>query len=234
MIIEIANIKLNVVDLAPERLGPRVAYEDYIRYDIDTDVDIKVTSEEIDRTGREFGQKNREECIESAAVRKIYESLLDFDAFVLHAASISVAGKAFAFSAAHGTGKTTHMNLWKKKFGGDYCVVNGDRTVFRRDKDGRLLACGSPWCGKERWQTNVMVPVRGICFLERSEVNWVRRLDAAEAVTKILKSTLIPGDAAKLAKLMDLLEWVTKHVPVYLAGVNMDDSAADVVYEAMR
>ncbi len=234
MIIEIANIKLDVLDLSPDKLGPRVAYEDYIRYDIDTDVEIRVTSEEIDQAGREFGLPNREDCIESAAVRKIYENLLDFDAFVLHAASISVSGEAFAFSAAHGTGKTTHMNLWKKKFGEDYCVVNGDRTVFRRNETGQLLACGSPWCGKEKWQTNIMAPVRGICFLERSEVNRVRRLDAAEAVTRILTSTLIPGDAVRLAKLMDLLDWVTKHVPVYLAGVNMDNSAADVVYEAMR
>ena len=133
MIIELANIKFNVLDFKPEKLIVRGKYGNYIREDVETDVDIKVTSDEIDRSRIEYESNDQEVCIETAAIRKIYETLLDFDAFVLHAASISVDGRAYAFSASSGTGKSTHMNLWKQKFEGKYQVVNGDRTIFRRD-----------------------------------------------------------------------------------------------------
>ena len=234
MIIEVANVRFNVIDLMPGMLSSRAAYEDYIRNGIETDVDIKITSDEIDKVKTEFGETDDDRCIETAATRKIYETLLDFDAFVLHAASLAVNGKAYAFSASQGTGKSTHMNLWKRRFNGEYQVVNGDRTIFRRDENGTLLACGSPWCGKEKWQTNIMVPVQGICYIERARVNRAYRLEVSEAYARLLNSTLIPQSSEKLVKLMNVLDWVSKHVPVFVAEVNMETTAADVVYEAMQ
>uniref|UniRef100_I5AUZ6 SynChlorMet cassette protein ScmC n=1 Tax=Eubacterium cellulosolvens (strain ATCC 43171 / JCM 9499 / 6) TaxID=633697 RepID=I5AUZ6_EUBC6 len=234
MIIELANIKFNVLDFKPEKLIVRGKYGNYIREDVETDVDIKVTSDEIDRSRIEYESNDQEVCIETAAIRKIYETLLDFDAFVMHAASISVDGRAYAFSASSGTGKSTHMNLWKRKFEGKYQVVNGDRTIFRRNEEGRLLACGSPWCGKEMWESDVMVPVQGFCFIERGLVNKTRKLDTEEAYFKLMNSTLIPGDSKRLMKQMDLMGWVSENVPVFVAEVNMDPEAADVVYEAMK
>nr|WP_027870312.1 hypothetical protein [[Eubacterium] cellulosolvens] len=234
MILEIANIKFNMVDVEPGKHIVRATYRDYIRNGIETDVDIKVTSDEIDKAKTEFDIADDGVGVETAAIRKIYETLPDFDAFVMHAASLSVDGKAYAFSAASGTGKSTHMNLWMRKFEGRCRVVNGDRTIFRRDGEGRLLACGSPWCGKEKWQSDIMVPLQGICYIERGSVNKVRRLDAPEASAKLLNSTLIPGDAGQLVKLMKLMDWVANHVPVFVAEVNMEPEAADVVYEAMK
>ena len=35
-------------------------------------------------------------------------------------------------------------------------------------------------------------------------------------------------------KQMDLMGWVSENVPVFVAEVNMDPEAADVVYEAMK
>ncbi|MCR4652769.1 MAG: hypothetical protein K5744_03655 [Eubacterium sp.] len=232
MIIELANITFNLPDV--DRFVVRGKYGDYIREGVETDVDIKVTSDEIDRARIEAESNDKEVCIETAAIRKIYETLLDFDAFVMHAASISVDGKTYAFSAASGTGKSTHMNLWKQKFEGKYQVVNGDRTIFRRDGEGRLLACGSPWCGKELWESNVMVPLQGFCFIERGPVNKARKLDVEEAYYKLMNGTLIPGNPERLVKLMEMMSWVSQNVPVFVAEVNMDPEAADVVYEAMK
>jgi hypothetical protein len=125
------------------------------------------------------------------------------------------------------------MNLWKGKFAEDYRIINGDRTVFRRDQAGKIYACGSPWCGKEKWNSDIMVPTKGICYIERSEKNWARRLEASEAFEKLLNSTLMPMDPEKIKSLLVLIEWVARNVPVYVAGVNMNPEAADVVYEAM-
>ncbi len=232
MIIELANIKFRLLDV--DKFIGRGMYDDYIRENVEADVDIKVTSDEIDRARIEAESNDQEVCIETAAIRKIYETLLDFDAFVMHAASISVDGRAYAFSASSGTGKSTHMNLWKQKFEDKYQVVNGDRTIFRRDGEGRLLACGSPWCGKELWESNVMVPLQGFCFMERGSVNKARKLDPGEAYYKLMNGTLIPGDPERLVKLMEMMSWVSRNVPVIVAEVNMDPEAADVVYEAMK
>jgi cytochrome c len=78
-----------------------------------------------------------------------------------------------------------------------------------------------------------MVPTKGICYIERSEKNWARRLEASEAFEKLLNSTLMPMDPEKIKSLLVLIEWVARNVPVYVAGVNMNPEAADVVYEAM-
>ena len=48
--------------------------------------------------------------------RIICKKMLKYDAMLMHCAAISVDNEAYLFTAVSGTGKTTHISLWKKKF----------------------------------------------------------------------------------------------------------------------
>lgn len=63
--------------------------------------------------------------------RKICTRMLDYDAFLFHAAIVSYAGRGFAFAAKSGTGKSTHVAQWMRALGGDVTVVNGDKPILR-------------------------------------------------------------------------------------------------------
>ncbi|MBO7310031.1 MAG: hypothetical protein J6U86_01400, partial [Clostridia bacterium] len=78
---------------------------------------------------------------------------IEFGAYLFHSAVIEYNGDGFAFAAKSGTGKSTHIMLWRKAFGEDVHVVNGDKPILRFIDD-KLYAYGTPWCGKEGWQTN--------------------------------------------------------------------------------
>lgn len=62
---------------------------------------------------------------------------------VLHGSCIAKGGKALLFSAPSGTGKSTHTGLWKKYYP-ETEYINDDAPVLRFDKEGKVLACGSP------------------------------------------------------------------------------------------
>jgi len=82
--------------------------------------------------------------------------------------------------APSGTGKSTHAFLWQKFLGEDnVAVINGDKPILRFREDD-VLACGSPWAGKDGLQRNVCTPLGGICLLKRSSENIIRRAGAQE------------------------------------------------------
>ena len=102
------------------------------------------------------------------AYREICKRLpVEFGAYLFHSAVIEYGGDGFAFAAKSGTGKSTHIKLWRRRFGEGVHVVNGDKPILRFE-NGKLYAYGTPWCGKEGWQTNTRVPLKALCFLEGS------------------------------------------------------------------
>ena len=103
-----------------------------------------------------------------ALYRKICAKALERGAFLMHCAVIAYEGRGYAFAAPSGTGKTTHIRLWQAVFGEEnVTIVNGDKPLLRV-MDGRIYAYGTPWCGKEGYQTNTRVPLAALCFLERA------------------------------------------------------------------
>ena len=156
----------------------------------------------------------------------------DFGAYLFHSAVIEYGGDGFAFSAKSGTGKSTHIALWRKHFGKDVHVVNGDKPIMRFI-DGKLYAYGTPWCGKEGWQTNTKVALRGLCFIERAEQNTIRRMGADEAVMRIFHQILTPQDMETVDALFPLLDRTLREVPCYVLGCNISEEAAEVAYNGM-
>ncbi len=165
---------------------------------------------------------------------KFCEELLSYDGFMLHASAVVYENKAYLFSAPSGTGKSTHTNLWVKTFGEDKAfILNDDKPVIRII-DGKVMAFGTPWSGKTDRNENVGVPLQGICFVARSETNWIETMSPKDAVHRILDQTVRPQDAGGMAKLLELLDAVLKSVKVYQLHCNMESQAAIVAYDAMK
>jgi hypothetical protein len=129
---------------------------------------IQVSEEEIAKEISIAEHSVSKDYAESVCVyRQICRQLPErFQSFLMHSAVIEYQGAGYAFAAHSGTGKSTHIALWRKHFGNSVRIINGDKPIMRFI-DGHLYAFGTPWCGKEGWQTNMGVPLKAICFLER-------------------------------------------------------------------
>ena len=171
-------------------------------------------------------------CESLALYRKIVRLLLPYNAFLMHAAVIAVDGKAYAFAARSGVGKTTHIRLWQRLLGDRVQVINGDKPIIRKTGD-TFLACGTPWCGKESMGEPINCPLQAICFVERGTENHIRRLTQHEVIGRLFHQLLMPDRALDLDPYFDLVEQMLLHVDYYLLTCTPELEAARVAYEGM-
>ena len=92
---------------------------------------VSATPEEIAAENSDEGTFSPAYCESLALYRKICTRMLNYNAFLLHAAIVSYAGCGFAFAAKSGTGKSTHVAQWMRALGDDVTVVNGDKPILR-------------------------------------------------------------------------------------------------------
>ena len=198
--------------------------------------DIKVfCTEEQMAKEREFltEEEFSDGYIESVCIyRCLCLQLPERDSFVMHAAVIGVGDKAYAFTAKSGTGKSTHIRQWKKLLGDKVYVVNGDKPILRFI-DGKLIAYGTPWCGKENWNNDIAVELGGLCFLERAEENSIISYPQEEAAPRIMKQILIPKDPLGAIKTLELVDKMLKCTKLWKLGCNISVEAAEIAYSAM-
>lgn len=161
-----------------------------------------------------------------------YTELIRFDGILLHSSCVVVDDKAYAFSADSGTGKSTHTELWLKHFGDRAYILNDDKPAIRLI-DGKVYACGTPWSGKFDYSVPKNVELAGICFLERSEENWIRKADTGRAVFNIFSQTVRKLNRDKMDNLFDVLEELFAKVPLFEMGCNISDDAVVMSYNAM-
>ncbi len=148
--------------------------------------------------------------------RRIAEMMPRFDTFLMHGAVVALDGQAYLFAAPSGTGKTTRVMRWLEAFP-DSVVVNGDKPLIRCDGQ-QVLTCGSPWCGKEGWNTNVSVPLRAIFCLERTkdgESNSIELLTARKAFTCLLPQVYQPENQEAMRQTLLLMQNLTTRIAVY-------------------
>lgn len=167
-----------------------------------------------------------------ASGSSFYRQLLQFDGMMLHASAVVVDGKAYLFSANSGTGKSTHTQLWLRKFGDRAYILNDDKPALRLH-DGVWYAYGTPWSGKHDISVNTGVPVAGIAMVERGEENTIAPFAGTEAILSVLRQVNRPKDAAFRAQLLTLLDQLIAQVPVWQLRCNMEPEAAEVSYRAM-
>ena len=203
------------------------------------DFEFTVTREDVDFEGQMHLQEALEEgfrirnfpdtFLERASIqRKFADRLFEKDILLLHGSTVAAEGKAYLFTAKSGTGKSTHTRLWRQLLGEKAVMVNDDKPFLKITSEG-VLACGSPWSGKHGLDTNICVPLGGICILERGVENRIRPMSAQEAMPMLLHQSHCP-EGQSLGRLLDML---TEQVPLWHMECNKDISAAETAFNAM-
>lgn len=158
--------------------------------------------------------------------------LLKRNTILLHGSTIAVDGKAYLFTAPCGTGKSTHTRLWREYFGDRAVMVNDDKA-FLQITESEVYAYGSPWSGKHGLDTNICVPLNGICFLRRGDVNEIIPASAENWIPELLHQSFVPEDSCGSDKVEFLIRNLSKKVPLWEMRCTKDPEAAQVAYHAM-
>ena len=154
------------------------------------------------------------------------ELLQHYEGMYIHAAAVEYKQKAYLFTAPSGTGKSTHIRLWKQLLGDEVTILNGDKP-FLRWIDGVATVCGSPWRGKEGWGVNRDVPLGGIFLLRRGQTDRVEQISDLDALNTLLAATIYPEDADSTQKLVDLVGRLIESVPIRVLICTPNLSAAE-------
>lgn len=209
---------------------------DYIVSDSQTPAfRVAVTLREVEDYVAHVGRPMAQDEAESYLIyRKICGQMPAYNAYLLHAAVVSIDGKGYAFSASRGQGKTTHTALWEELFAGQgVFVVNGDKPLIKLEDNGQITAWGTPWCGKEGKQVNTSVPLCGICFLEKGKINQIYAASVADGVARMLQSTILPPTSGLQDAMAYLVGTTLKHTPAYLLSCRPDKEAAMLSYRTL-
>ena len=223
-----------------------VSTRDYCRNyltDKEPEFTVKVTSEDLiyeqklaDIEADEEGLRRRkftDPFLERATIqRKIGLELIKRDVILLHGSTVAVDGYAYLFTAACGTGKSTHTRFWREMFGNRAIMVNDDKTFLQINSDG-ALAYGAPWSGKHGLDTNVCLPLKGICFLERGADNTIQPAGPAERMAELLHQTLLPEEIDLAKKAESLVGCLANTIPLWQMTCTKDPQAALVSHGAM-
>lgn len=164
--------------------------------------------------------------------RKIACWMLRHSTILFHGSAIGLDGECCLFTAKSGTGKSTHTRLWREVFGSRTVMVNDDKPLLQITDSG-VRVCGTPWNGKHKLGSNMDLPLRAICILERGTENLIREITPREAFPMLLQQSYRPKDRAAMAQLLDLLDRLMTHVKFYKLRCNMDPQAAVVSAAAM-
>ena len=211
----------------------RLAADYTVSADAEVDFTVGATDAEIMEERGAAEAEFSDGYLESIVLyRNIAERLPLYSAAVFHGAVIAIDGKAYAVTARSGVGKTTHLRIWQKVFGDRVHILNGDKPVLRVI-DGVLYASGTPWRGKESYGVNEMLPLCGIAFIERGEVNTAEQISSSSALIPFITQLYVPKNESSARLALALSNKIISSVPLVRLRANMQDDAALVAYRAL-
>lgn len=206
--------------------------KDYLTDDLAAVIEASASPEEIRRDMADSAVASEPYAETLGIYRAIAEQLPRFDTFLIHGAAISCGDRAYLFTAPSGTGKSTHIRLWKRYLGERVDIVNGDKPLLRL-RDGQVDVCATPWAGKERWQKNRIVPLGGVCLLHRGAENRIRSVAPGDHLDELMRQVYRPARPEALAATLRLLDEVLRRVPLYLLECDISEQAVRTSFEAM-
>lgn len=235
-VISLAGIPISIIPLCPT---VPCFFSDYICNDPPLFC-VATTEKEIeqerlrDETGEEYilsplTDRNLEILI---LLRKIAARLIVYDTIVFHGSVVALNGKAYLFTAPSGTGKTTHTRLWLEQLPEAY-VLNGDKPFLKATTGEKVLACGGPWRGKEKYGCNETLPLEAICLLERSAENHIEAISPREAMNTLIRQSNIPEGPNAMIQALQIIDRISRNVRLYRLGCNMNPEAAQISIRAM-
>ena len=130
--------------------------------------------------------------------------------FLMHGAAIAYGGAAYLFTAPSGTGKSTHIRLWRQYLGSGVSVINGDKPFLSLEEDGAIRVWGSPWAG-----------------------NRICRLSPADALEPLFCQIYHRDDPALEYRTLGFLDALLRTVPVWRLSCGMTEDAVRCSFGAM-
>ena len=162
-------------------------------------------------------------------LRYIAQAMLHrFEGMYMHSAAVLYENKVYLFVAPSGTGKSTHIALWKQLLRDRVTVLNGDKPILRR-REGKIYVYGTPWRGKEGWGSNAKGELGGIYLLQRSSDNYIKEIPFYQAVGALVGATIYPTELDGRTKVLDFLELMAAQAKVAELHCNADLSAVRAV-----
>lgn len=161
------------------------------------------------------------------------QSILHHNGIIIHSSALKytdAAGKdhGLIFSAPSGTGKSTHTKLWQDSYGSRVKIVNDDTPILKFDNE-KVLLCGMPWSGSTGINSNNIVPLDAIIFIERGISNSIRKMSSIEKIHRLLSETNKSIFKANMTLTLDAVEKLIKTVDIYLLSCTISTDAVDVV-----
>ena len=196
--------------------------------------DLQMEQRLLDLEADEEGLKRRkfsEMFLERSVIqRRVAEFLITRNVLMLHGSTVAVDGFAYLFTAACGTGKSTHTRLWREVFGERAVMVNDDKP-FLHLEDNYVLAYGSPWTGKHGLGSNVCYPLKGICMIKRGLEDRICRIGANEAREMLLHQSFQPEGDDRVSPMVEML---MESVSLWEMECTKNHSAALTAWNAMQ
>ena len=175
----------------------------------------------------------KEDYAESLSLyRSIAESLPDFSRFVIHGASITFDNKGIIFIAPSGTGKSTHIKLWRKVYKNRVDIINGDKPIIDLSGDTPKI-WSSPYAGKENWQKNTCAPLCAVVLLRRAKTDSIQKAQPAKYLSEVISQIYKPQTGGGFAKTVAAADKMFGRVPFYILECTPTENAVTVAREGL-
>ena len=175
----------------------------------------------------------KEDYAESLSLyRSIAEQLPDFSRFVIHGASITFDNKGIIFIAPSGTGKSTHIKLWRKVYKSRVDIINGDKPIIDLSGDTPKI-WSSPYAGKENWQKNTCAPLCAVVLLRRAKVDSIQKAQPAKYLSEVISQIYKPQKGGGFAKTVAAADRMFERVPFYILECTPTENAVAVAREGL-
>lgn len=155
---------------------------------------------------------------------------------IFHGVAVAYEGRGYVFTAASGTGKSTHAFLWRRYLGDAVRILSGDKPVISVDGDdfdGEIRVWGTPWGGKEQIFENGDAPLCGLGLICRDTRNYVERCGAAEFFDVPFQQMFIPGEDPAATLALKVGEALLERVPLYRIHCDMSEDAVRASFEGL-
>lgn len=151
---------------------------------------------------------------------------------LIHASVVRHHGRAVAFTAKSGTGKSTQSANWLSTVP-DCDLMNDDNPVVRL-QDGRVTLYGSPWSGKTPCYRQTHAPLGAVVQIVRDTANTCQCLPPLQAFGTLLAScSTMKWERELYACLCETVSDVVAATPFYALRCTAEPQSALVCHSAV-
>lgn len=189
--------------------------------------------EDIARKGTRISYADPSYSLENSAIhRKIADELIRCGVILMHGSALGYNGEAVIFSAASGTGKSTHTGIWRKVYGSEVTMIDDDKPFLKKEGD-IYQVYGTPWNGKHHIGSNIHMPLKAVVQLTRGQENSIVPMTKIQAFQLLLRQVYQPEDRELMKLVINECNDIVNTAAFHLLACNMEDEAAETAMKGI-